>query len=324
MPQRDQIICLGILVADLVGRPLDDVPPPGRLALVDEMSLHAGGCAVNTGTVLARLGFPVEVVGKVGRDPFGDFLVGELARRGVGSRGVARDDHAGTSASMVIVDSSGERRFIHYLGANAALTADDVDHALFETAAVVHIGGALVLPGLDGRPMADLLRAARAAGALTTLDTVWDDTGRWMELLRHALPETDVFLPSRAEARELTGERDPVAMARALQAAGARTVAIKMGAEGCVVVDAGGDWFHVPAFVVDAVDATGAGDAFVAGFLAGLRQGWPLERCAELGNATGALAVMGLGAAGATRSMEETLAFVEETGRAVAGAGGLH
>ena len=195
MPQRDQIICLGILAADLVGRPVKEVPSPGRLALVDEMSLHAGGCAVNTGTVLARLGFPVEVVGKVGRDPLGDFLVGELARRGVGSRGVVRDDETGTSASMVIVDPGGERRFIHYLGANAALTAADVDTRLFADAAIVHAGGALVLPGIDGRPLAELLRAARAAGALTTLDTVWDDTGRWMAQLAEVLPEADFFLP---------------------------------------------------------------------------------------------------------------------------------
>lgn len=313
MSEREKIVCLGILVADLVGRPVREVPAPGRLALVDEMGLHAGGCAVNTGTVLARLGFPVEVVGKVGQDALGDFLVAELDRRGVGGQGVVRDEQIGTSASMVIVDESGERRFIHYLGANAALTAADVDTSLFEDAAIVHAGGALVLPGIDGAPLAELLRAARRAGALTSLDTVWDDTGRWMELLTEVLPQTDIFLPSRAEARELTGERDPVAMARALQAAGARQVAIKMGAEGCVVVDASGEGFHVPAFDVPAVDATGAGDAFAAGFLAGLRQGWSLRRCAELANATGALAVMGMGAAGATRSMMETMTFMEKT-----------
>lgn len=112
------IVCLGIMVADVVGRPMRSIPDPGRLVLVDEMSLHTGGCAVNTGSALALLGLPVEVVGKAGADPFGDFLVSELEKRGVGTRGVSRDENAGTSASMVMVDSDGERRFVHYIGAS--------------------------------------------------------------------------------------------------------------------------------------------------------------------------------------------------------------
>lgn len=148
---------------------------------------------------------------------------------------------------------------------------------------------------------------------MTTLDTVWDDTGRWMEQLSPVLPHVDVFLPSLAEARELSGETEPPAIARSLQKAGARTVALKMGDRGCLVMDKDGEWFQSPAFEVKAVDATGAGDAFVAGFLAGLRLGWELPRCADLGNATGALAVMDVGAAGATRSMADTLDFMANT-----------
>lgn len=300
------------MVADVVGRPLRSVPGPGRLVLVDEISLHTGGCAVNSATALARLGLPVEVIGKVGADPFGDFVVQALAERGIGARGVLRDEVAGTSASLVMVEPDGERRFVHYLGANATLRATDVDLSLVRSAAIFHIGGALVLPGIDGEPTAGLLRAARDAGVITFLDTVWDDTGRWMQLLAPCLPLTDYFVPSLAEAQMITGLDDPVAVARSLIEAGAGTVALKMDARGCLVMTSDGRWFRQPGFQVDAVDATGAGDAFAAGFMAGVYGGWTLEQTARFANAVGALCVTGVGASGLA-GMQETLAFIERT-----------
>jgi sugar/nucleoside kinase (ribokinase family) len=185
------IICLGIMVADVVGRPLKAVPDPGRLVLVEEMSLHTGGCAINAGTALARLGLPVEVIGKIGDDPFGDFLLSALTERGIGTRGVKCDPEVGTAATMVMVEPDGERRFVHYIGANARLKLEDVDLGMFEEASILHVAGALVMPGIDGEPTAELLRQAHATGVTTFLDTVWDDTGRWMQLLASCLPHTD-------------------------------------------------------------------------------------------------------------------------------------
>lgn len=307
------IVCLGILVADVVGRPVRAIPAPGRLALVDEISLHTGGCAVNAATALARLGLPVEVIGKVGDDPLGDFVLHALAQHGIGSRGVLRDADAGTSATMVLVEPDGERRFVHYLGANARLRLADVDLELVRSAAILHVGGALVLPAIDGQPTADLLSLARASGVVTFLDTVWDDTGRWMELLQPCLPLVDYFVPSLAEAQAMTGLDDPLAAASALIAAGVGTVALKLDMQGCLVMAADGRWFRQPAFQVDALDATGAGDAFAAGFMAGVYLGWPLEQTARFANAVGALCVTGVGASGGTASMAETLAFIDRT-----------
>jgi sugar/nucleoside kinase (ribokinase family) len=304
------VVCLGIMVADVVGRPLRAVPEAGRLVLVDEMSLHTGGCAVNTATGLARLGLPVEVLGKVGTDPFGDFLLEQLDERGIGRRGVSRDEACGTSATMVMVDPEGERRFVHYIGANARLTLEDVDFDVVESASILHVAGSLVLPGLDGQPTAELLTRARAAGVTTFLDTVWDDTGRWLDLLGPSLPYVDYFVPSLAEARALTGMTDPQAVAGALLDRGVETVGLKMGADGCLVMTSTGESLQAPAFRVKAVDATGAGDAFAAGFIAGVWHGWALDETARLANAVGALCVTGLGASGGVRSLRETLAFI--------------
>ncbi len=304
------VVCIGILVADVVGRPVRMLPEAGRLVLVEEMGLYTGGCAANTATALARLGIPVEIIGRVGHDPFGDFLVRELEHRGIGTAGITRDSDTGTSATMVMVDPDGERRFIHYIGANARLTLEQIAPERIQNAAIVHVAGALVLPGLDGLPTARLLQQAREAGAITFLDTVWDDTGRWMKLLKSCLPYVDYFVPSLAEARALTGRQAPEEVATALLEEGVGTVALKMGADGCLVQSRDRPALHVPAFEVQVVDATGAGDAFAAGFIAGVYLGWPLVDTARLANAVGALCVTGVGASGNVASLEETLAFM--------------
>jgi sugar/nucleoside kinase (ribokinase family) len=311
--QQRAILCLGIMVADVVARPVDDVPAPGRLSLVEEMSLHTGGCAVNAATVLARLGMSVELAGKVGDDPFGDFMVAALDRRKIGRSGVRRDPAMGTSATMVLVDSAGERRFIHYIGANAGYTLEDVDMAMVERAAVLHVAGSMVMPGLDGPPTAELLRRARAAGVTTFLDTVWNANGRWRDMMLPCLPHIDYFVPSLPEAQAITGREAAEDVARTLLDHGVGTVALKMGARGSLVMagDRVARW--LPAFDVTAVDATGAGDSFAAGFIAGTWLGWDLARTQRLANATGALAVMGVGAAGATRDLAGTVAFMEST-----------
>jgi sugar/nucleoside kinase (ribokinase family) len=312
MINNKPIICLGILVADVVGKPLRAVPDPGRLVLVDEMSLHTGGCAINAATALARLGLPVEVIGKVGSDAFGDFVLAALAERGIGCRGIKRDMEAGTSVTMVMVAPDGERRFVHYIGANAHLTLDDIDLSMVQAASILHIAGSLVMPGMDGQPTAELLRHARRAGVTTFLDTVWDDTGRWMDLLAPCLPYIDYFVPSLPEGQALTGLDDPAEIAHALLECGVKTVGLKMGVDGCLMMTGDKPAHHFPAYQVDVVDATGAGDAFAAGFIAGVWQGWPLEQTARFANAVGALCVTGLGAAGGVRSLPETLAFLEK------------
>jgi sugar/nucleoside kinase (ribokinase family) len=160
MSSRTQVVSLGIMVADVIGRPVSDMPESGRLVLVDEMSLHPGGCALNVALVLARLDIPVTMVGRIGRDPFGRFLLSAVTERGIDTSGIRCDDERGTSASMVLVDEGGERRFIHYIGANAQLNVHDVDMALVTGAAILHVAGSLVMPGIDGPPTAGILRQA--------------------------------------------------------------------------------------------------------------------------------------------------------------------
>lgn len=303
------VACLGILCADLLGRPIDALPSRGRLGLVDQMSLHVGGCAANTGIDLVRLGVSTSVLGKVGSDGLGDFVFAALEREGVGTTGLRRDPEVSTSATMVIVGSDGERTFLHHQGGNAHFRATDVDWDLASRARVLHVAGALVMPALDGEPMAAVMSEARRRGITTSLDTVWDATGKWMRVLKPVLAFADYFMPSLSEAQELTGRSEPTEVARALLDAGVGVVGLKLGCAGCLVMSADGE-VRAPAFRVDAVDGTGTGDAWDAGFLVGVLRGWDLERTALFASAVGALCAASLGATAGVRSTAETLEFL--------------
>jgi sugar/nucleoside kinase (ribokinase family) len=308
------VICLGILVADVIARTVDCYPGRGELALVDEMHPSVGGCAANTGIGLQKLGVSTGVIGKVGRDGFGDFVRACLQQGGVDARGVSTDDRANTSATMAMVASDGERSFIHHTGANAAFLEEDIDWSLLDGCKLLHIAGHFLMPSFDGEPCARVLKKAREMGITTALDTAWDATGRWGETLHATLPYIDYFVPSLSEAQRCvpSDKADtPRDVAQYFLDQGVGVVALKMGEQGSYLRTPENEYSIAP-FHVQAVDATGAGDAFAAGFLAGVMHGFDLPRCAELGNAVGACSVMQVGTVAGVRSLEETLRFIAE------------
>ena len=304
------VTCLGILVADLVGKPVDEYPGRGKLVLVDQLELHSGGCAANTSVALAKIGISTGIIGKVGRDGLGDFMIGVLGKYGISAANVVRDPNIGTSGTMVMVHSDGERSFIHYLGANAALTEDDVDFKQLAGTKILHVAGTFLMPAIDGEPTARVLKKARELGITTSLDTAWDSKGRWMSVLKPCLPYVDYAVPSIEEARMVTGKHEPADVAKVLMDNGVSTVALKMGVEGCYIRAADAE-FRIPRFDVDAVDALGAGDCFAAGFLTGIIKGWDLENTGRFANAVGASCVMALGATTGVKSLNDTLDFMK-------------
>jgi sugar/nucleoside kinase (ribokinase family) len=301
------VVCLGILVADVIARPVDRMPERGTLALVDEIRVHGGGCALNTASALARLGLRAAAAGKLGVDPLGDVLLGVLEERGVDRQAVVRDPEAPTSATVALVGADGERTFLHLAGANASLRADDLDPELIFSGRALHVGGALLLEALDGEPTAAILAEARRRGLLTSLDTAYDASGRWNRVLP-SLEELDLFTPSLAEAQAVTGEREPDRAARRLCELGVREAAVTLGQDGCYVAGEAYEG-HVPAPFVEVVDGTGSGDAFAAGFLHAKLAELPLKDAARLANATGALAATASGAYDGLRGLEETSAL---------------
>lgn len=304
-----EVVCLGILVADVVGKPIDRMPDRGELRAVERIELHSGGCAANTGGALAKLGIQTEIIGKVGRDGLGDFLIDTLSRAGAGVRGVVRDPSAPTAATMVLVDSAGERSFLTSSGANATFHLGDIDWEIALSAPILHIAGPFLMDRYMGDQNAEVLKRAKAAGLTTTLDSVWDATGRWMDVLAPCLPYLDYALPSLEEARKLTGREKPSEIAKVFLDAGVQVVGIKLGEQGAYVATRNGDELNVPALPVPVTDTLGAGDAWAAGFLCGLVRGWDLAKTLRFANATGACCVQALGATTGIRSFEDTCAL---------------
>ncbi len=166
-PGEVDVVCLGILVADVLARPVDEVPW-GPLAFVEEIALRGGGCALNTASALVRLGVPAAAAGRVGADAFGDFLLRLLDERGVGREGVLRGDTVPTSASVALVSGDGERTFLHVPGANARVRRDELDPEVLFAGRWLDVAGALAttavgaLEGVGG-PAETSALAAQAA-----------------------------------------------------------------------------------------------------------------------------------------------------------------
>ena len=295
MAATPDIAVLGNFVVDLIARPFDRLPERGQLLLLDTLETHAGGNGPNTSGALAKLGGAVTVLGRVGDDLYGRFLLERLQGWGTQTDLVTRDAAATTGLTIVPVDHTGERSFVHQFGVNAHTCPDDFPWDRLTSVRHLHLGSFFVLPKLDGEPAAAVLAEARRRGMSTSLDFCWDRDGRWLDLLEPCLPHVDLLLPSETEARCLTRREAPEAMAAFLREKGCRTVIIKLGEQGCFYSGAEGA-FRVPAFAVAVRDTTGAGDSFIAGLLYARGQGWELARTLRFANACGARAVTAIGA----------------------------
>jgi len=295
-----QAVSIGIFVADVVARPVRGTPEKGTLELVDEITLCSGGSAASTGYALACFGIPTAVIGRIGQDGFGDFMVSEANRYGAENL-LIRDPQARTSATQVLVDPDGERTFIHAIGANARLVPADVPLEALRArgAKILHLAGFFAITSMDnpgGEPTRDLFAKAKSLGFTTSLDNVWDATGQWSRI-HSVLPYTDIFCPSIHDARHITGEDQPRAIAQKLFDMGvSQIVVLKMGPEGSIAMNRQGEQHRVGILPVPSVDGTGAGDVFIAGFLASWLRGMDLLECTRRGSAAGAMCVRAMGA----------------------------
>lgn len=305
------ILVIGELNVDLILRGYTVFPAPGKEVLVDDLFLTLGSSSAICAVGLARLGDHVSFIGKTGVDPWGDFCVETLRREKVDTSLVNRDPGLKTGLTASITAAT-DRALVTYLGATADMEARDVPSGTFTGFRHVHVSSFYLQRGL--RPgLRGLFEAAHAAGLTTSLDPGYDPTERWERDLLDVLPEVDVFLPSESELQAITGCDQPAAALDTL--ANGRTLTIgKLGMRGSVALREG-HVVSVPAFPVDSVDTTGAGDSYNAGFLHAWLHGRPLEDCMKFGAACGALSTLGLGGISAQPSFDEATSFLETRDR---------
>jgi sugar/nucleoside kinase (ribokinase family) len=301
----------GLIVADIIAEPMDlrNPPRPGGLAFTNSVQLTTGGNVCNTGIAMAKLGMKVAAAGLVGKDVLGAAVTERLRQQGLDTSAVFTTDRGQTSATVVAVEPGGERCFFHTPGVTKVLDPEAFRQCLpvFKRCKCVQVGYFGLLPALTPELPA-LLRELRTVAPQTkiNLETV-TPVGPW-EQLEPILPHVDLFVPSRGEAIDLTGERDPVKMIAAFRKHMPRgLIGIKLDAEGCIIDDGAGKVVVIPAYKIDVVDTTGAGDTWFAGLLTGLIRGLPLEHAGRLANRTAADCCTALGASAGVRSFEETV-----------------
>jgi sugar/nucleoside kinase (ribokinase family) len=284
-------LCAGVHVLDVLVRPVESIPEGQGGELVDEIRVTAAGSAGGTALVLAKLGATVKSAGAIGRDAAGDMLLALLERDGVDTELLVRRDDVQTSASVLPIRPSGERPAFHVVGANGTFGPDDLPAEEIESATHLHLGGPEFMGGEAAAPV---LARAREHGVVTSADVLAPGEPGLLDWIAPALAELDYFLPNGDQLLALTGADDLEEGCRALIGRGVGCVAATRGADGVLLVDEDGAR-EVPAFEVDAVDTTGCGDAFSAGFLRGLSLGRDRRAAAVLGCAAAAMVAQGLG-----------------------------
>ncbi|MFC0553034.1 carbohydrate kinase family protein [Planotetraspora thailandica] len=287
------VVTLGVHIVDVLARPVESIPEGQDTHLVEQMRITAAGAAAGTAVDLAKIGVPVASLGAVGDDELGDFLIMVMRNRGVDVAGIVRKPGEQTAASILPIRPDGGRPSFHVPGANLGLSLADIDQERVTAAQVVHLGGMDVTWGLHDPAFFDLVDKAREGGTAVTMDLL-SNMADLMPAVRAFLPHVDYFLPNEEQALLLTGAATVEEAAAALLAEGPRGVLITLGAEGSLVATEEG-LTRVPALDVPVVDTTGCGDAYCAGFVAGLIEGRDVVGAARLGTAVAARVAGGLG-----------------------------
>ena len=302
------ILCLGSALADITVWPVDTQQLAREHVCPELTMVGPGGCAGNLSLGLAALGCPVALAARLGNDQMGDLVKDHLRQRGVKAHLLQQDDQRPTGTTIVLVDDQGERRFIYTAGANAHLDPLPLSRVDLNDFSAVQVSDIFLLHKMLDGPLLEILQNARAKGKTTSMDTVWDPSGRWMDVLKPYLPLLDYFFVSEEEGRHLLPNASRTEMVQTFQNLGAGVVVLKCGEDGCLM----GHENQIRTFTppkVRPVDSTGAGDAFVAGFLAAITEGASIENAAGVATDFAVHSLSFIGATAGFKQFDDTKAF---------------
>jgi fructokinase len=262
------VACLGELLIDFTS-----LQAGASIIETPGFEKHAGGAPANVAVAVSRLGGSAAFLGMVGDDEFGRYLAKMLADRGIDLRGLRYSRDAHTTLAFVALCADGEREFIFYRnpGADMLYGPDDLDEGLVAGCRIFHHGSISFISEANRAATLRAIAVAKAHGALISYDpnlrlNLWPSADAARAGIALGLPTADLLKVSEEELPFITGESDLDAGMAALRARGIPAVVVTLDAEGCVY-SWGPHTGRVPGVTVEQVDATGAGDAFVAAIL---------------------------------------------------------
>ncbi|MCL5038625.1 MAG: carbohydrate kinase family protein [Firmicutes bacterium] len=299
-PQLD-VIAVGKLFCDLVFTDLPFYPQLGQETYARGFDLSLGGSAPHVSVGLSRLGLKVALLSSLGTDYFGQWALTQLQESGVAAHLIGTRPAERTNLTVAISQGR-ERAFVTHLASDPALILEQPDWDALGSARLLHVAG---FYGLDRQR--SFFAKARSLGLTLSWDVGWMAVRDHAREIRELLPLVDIFIPNEAETLALTGAQSAEAALEDLGRLVAQPV-IKLGERGSIALDRKrAQIIQQAALAVDAVDTTGAGDAFAAGFIFGYLTDQPLKTCLIYGSICGALSTTGLGGTAALPTREELL-----------------
>ncbi|MDA5107925.1 ribokinase [Brevibacillus thermoruber] len=301
------ITVVGSYVVDLMSR-TPHMPKPGETVLGGPFRMGPGGKGGNQAVAAARQGSRVCMVTKVGNDPFGQAAVKHFQAEHISTDYVFVDDAEATGAALIAVDDNGENMIVVALGACGKLSAEDVAQAeqMIKRSTVV-----LVQLETSMEAVRKTLELAGTYGVPVILNPA-----PYQPIPEELLKGVTYITPNETEAFLLTGieitdEESAYRAASVLYRRGVKHVVITLGKKGCYYYEGGPSGILYPGFHVDAVDTTGAGDAFNGGLAHALAEGRSIRQALRYANAVAALSVTKIGTAPAMPSREEVERFLQ-------------
>ncbi len=304
----NKVIVFGSINMDLVVK-TPRLPIPGETLLGDDFFTAPGGKGANQAVAVAKLGIPTYMVGRVGKDAEGKSLLASLQTYGVSTDYVLTDTEAHSGVAIIAVEDSGQNNIIVVPGANGRVNTEDVERLsnLFNNASALLLQFEI--------PLSAVILAAKAAQE-AGIRVILDPAPAQKDIPEELYKLVDIITPNEIEASQLVGfpvnnPETALEAAAVLRQRGVKTAIVKLGALGvcCATAD---ESFFVPAFRVEAVDTTAAGDAFNGGLVAGLTEGQSLRQAVVWGAAAGAIATTLPGAMPSMPSRDTFDRFVQQ------------
>lgn len=295
---------------DSIIKGFDPKPASSSGFRASSCTLNAGGEAVNESMSAAKLGLKTGILCALGDDMAAKLVTDVLESAGVDTSMIVRPEGHSTPVTTMFVGNDGTRKSITCKAHTAGFRPQDISEAILGARAVI-LGSLFRTPFDDPETILETVRLASDNGCLVFADTKIPNFRKIsLEDVRNSLPYIDYITPNEDEARFLTGRTEPSEMAQVFLDHGVKNVIVKLGGRGCLFKNADTQ-INLHAFAVDAVDSTGAGDNFLAGFVSELLRGETLGNALSFATACGAICTTEVGACTALRNRAQVLDFLK-------------